>query len=321
MPIDLRPSAWWAIDTHMDFAWCLQKARGFDFVFAAQRDGAEELRRAGIASAAWLPLACDPEIHAKHDVAKQYDVAFVGNVFPGPRSELLEVIRRRYLRTFIGQRYFEEMANTYSAARIVFNRSIKNDVNMRVFEAMASGSLLLTNDLTANGQAELFRDGVHLATYRDQEDLLDKLSFYLERESLREKIAAAGRAEVLEKHTYGHRMERLLREIEAALSRTVAVAGPVRRQMSSDGLTDGRGAERVHQDAVYFGHARPEILALIPTTARAVLDIGCGAGRLGEALKARQTAEVVGVELNELAAAAGAGGLTMSSRAMSSSSS
>jgi len=296
LPTDLRPSAWWAIDTHMDFAWCFQKARGFDLVFAAQRDGAEQLRLAGISTAAWLPLACDPEIHAKHEVAKQYDVAVVGNIFPGPRSELLEVIRRRYSRTFIGQCYFEEMARTYSAARIVFNRSIKNDVNMRVFEALASGSMLMTNDLTANGQAELFHDGVRLATYREREDLLDKLAFYLERESLTEQIAAAGRAEVLEKHTYGHRMERLLRETEAALSRVV-VGGESRGHGSAK-------VERGHQDRVYFGHARPEVLALIPETARAVLDIGCGAGRLGEALKARQHVEVVGVELNEAAAAA-----------------
>ena len=90
------------------------------------------------------------------------------------------------------------MARTYSAARIVFNRSIKNDVNMRVFEALACGSLLLTNDLSDNGQAELFRDGVHLATYREPEDLLDKLAFYLRRESMRERIAAAGRAEAIE---------------------------------------------------------------------------------------------------------------------------
>jgi len=57
LPPDLRPSAWWAIDTHLDFAWARQKALGFDLVFAAQRDGADELRRAGIASAARLPLA------------------------------------------------------------------------------------------------------------------------------------------------------------------------------------------------------------------------------------------------------------------------
>jgi GT2 family glycosyltransferase/tetratricopeptide (TPR) repeat protein/SAM-dependent methyltransferase len=50
------------------------------------------------------------------------------------------------------------------------------------------------------------------------------------------------------------------------------------------------------RDPSYFAHARPEILALIPTSARTVLDVGCGAGRLGEALKARQPATVVGIE-------------------------
>ena len=41
-----------------------------------------------------------------------------------------------------------------------------------------------------------------------------------------------------------------------------------------------------------------------PRRLRDVLDIGCGAGRLGEAIKARQQAQVVGVELNEAAAEA-----------------
>jgi O-antigen biosynthesis protein len=145
LPPDLRPRAWWAIDTHLDFAWARQKAQGFDLVFTAQRDGADELRRAGISSAAWLPLACDPEIPGKHDIAKQYDVAFVGHVFPGSRAELLNLTRRKYPSSFIGQCYFEEMARTYSAAKTVFNRSIKNDINMRVFEALASDSLLVTN--------------------------------------------------------------------------------------------------------------------------------------------------------------------------------
>src|SRR5712692_8647570 len=40
LPADLRPCAWWAIDTHLDFDWCLEKAGDFDVVFAAQRDGA-----------------------------------------------------------------------------------------------------------------------------------------------------------------------------------------------------------------------------------------------------------------------------------------
>ena len=119
LPRALRPSAWWAIDTHMDLAWCTEKSRDFDLVFAAQRDGAEALRRAGVTSATWLPLAAEPEIHKKHDVPIEYDVAFVGNIFPGPRQDLLELIRARFARSFIGQRYFHDMALTYSAARLL----------------------------------------------------------------------------------------------------------------------------------------------------------------------------------------------------------
>jgi RHS repeat-associated protein len=146
-PRDLRPAVRWAIDTHVDFDRSLRMARGFDLVFAAQRDGAERLIEAGIPSARWLPLACDPVIHRPHRVKKKFDVAFVGNVFRGPRAELLQAIQRAYPATFVGNRYFEAMAKTYSLARLSFNRSIANDVNMRVFEAAACGSLLLTNDL------------------------------------------------------------------------------------------------------------------------------------------------------------------------------
>ncbi|HZW32277.1 MAG TPA: glycosyltransferase [Isosphaeraceae bacterium] len=214
LPAGLRPCVWWAIDTHLNFAWCREKAARFDIVLAAQRDGAARLEAEGIAPASWLPLACDPEIHRRHEVEKVHDVAFVGNLFPGPRTELIERLRRRFRSMFAGRAYFEEMARIYSAARLVFNRSIKNDVNMRVFEAVACGWLLLTNDLVDNGQAELFRDGVHLATYREAEELLDKAAYYLQHEAIRERIAAAGRAEAVDRHTYRHRMQAVLERVD-----------------------------------------------------------------------------------------------------------
>src|SRR5581483_10598893 len=108
-PADLRPSAWWVIDTHLNLAWDTIKAHDFDLVFAAQRDGAEALRQAGIGSAAWLPLACEPEVHGKQEVAKEYDVCFVGNISPGPRAELVDLVRRHFRNTFVGRCYFEEM--------------------------------------------------------------------------------------------------------------------------------------------------------------------------------------------------------------------
>jgi hypothetical protein len=209
LPADLHPCAWWAIDTHLDFPWYRTKGHDFDFLFAAQRDGAAALRDEGLA-ARWLPLACDPHIHRQHEIPKAYDVCFVGNLCPGPRSELLQLIQRRFPNTFVGRRYFSDMARAYSASRLVFNRSIRNDVNMRVFEALACGSLLVTNDLSDNGQAEMFRDGEHLVTYTEAEELLEKMAYYLEHQAERERIAAAGRAAVLRGHTYRHRMQTVL---------------------------------------------------------------------------------------------------------------
>lgn len=52
----------------------------------------------------------------------------------------------------------------------------------------------------------------------------------------------------------------------------------------------------------YFLHPRPEIVELVPLTARRILDVGCAAGRLGQTLKSRQQCLVHGVEMHPIAA-------------------
>ncbi len=52
----------------------------------------------------------------------------------------------------------------------------------------------------------------------------------------------------------------------------------------------------------YYLHTRPEIIELVPITARKLLDVGCGAGGLCVGLKKRQEITVEGVELVEQAA-------------------
>lgn len=48
---------------------------------------------------------------------------------------------------------------------------------------------------------------------------------------------------------------------------------------------------------VYFRQTRPEMIPFVPTTAERILDIGCGEGGFGGALKEQRKAEVWGIEL------------------------
>jgi GT2 family glycosyltransferase/2-polyprenyl-3-methyl-5-hydroxy-6-metoxy-1,4-benzoquinol methylase len=55
--------------------------------------------------------------------------------------------------------------------------------------------------------------------------------------------------------------------------------------------------DTIQARASYYGHARPEVAKLVPKTAMRVIDVGCGAGGLGRALKAAQPGrEVRGIE-------------------------
>lgn len=47
----------------------------------------------------------------------------------------------------------------------------------------------------------------------------------------------------------------------------------------------------------YYQNLRPEVLNIIPRSSRRILEVGCGAGVMGAALKSRQECEVTGMEI------------------------
>jgi spore maturation protein CgeB len=205
------PTACYLIDVHVWPKERLKQAMFFDYAFTAQLDFVSVLRSAGHPQAHWLPLACDPEIHCRYDVPKRFDVGFVGAT-GAPyvrRTALLARLACRYTMNDYRRTYTpSEMARVYSASRLVFNCSLRAEVNMRVFEGPATGTLLLT-DRIGNGLSELVVDREHVVMY-DDEQLVDLADEFLRDAAARERIACQGYAHVRAHHTYDQRVRTIL---------------------------------------------------------------------------------------------------------------
>jgi GT2 family glycosyltransferase len=229
------PKACYLIDNHLNLSWHLEWAKQFDHVFIAQLEYLPQFRAIN-PNSHWLPLGCDPEIHAGEGCEKLHDIGFVGSVSLNPRRvELLKQLDTE-LSLHAERCFWDDMARLFSSSRIVFNNAVRNDLNMRVFEVMSTGSLLLTDPARNSGQDILFTDGEDLAVYRHDELLVDLARFYLDNGELRERIAARGKRLVHNAHTYGHRVDNLL-DVAAGRKPSTFSAGEL-RERSTAGLSD-----------------------------------------------------------------------------------
>lgn len=212
------------IDVHQHLPSRLQISKFFDVVFIAQKEFVPTFNQIGHRHAHWLPVACDAEIHDMDSKTRPYDVGFVGNigVQGTKRFEILTTVLPKF-QTNAYLKYYppHEMAVIYGQSKIVFNASINGDLNMRVFEAMAAGALLVT-DRIGNGLSDLFEEGTHYIGYSTISEALEKIGYFLDKSEERERIAHAGQQAVLEHHTYGHRWESIRKKSEGALGQAPA---------------------------------------------------------------------------------------------------
>jgi len=216
IPDSLRPAVFYALDTHLEkpYRKIKKQAGHYNIIFCAHRDGVRRLRKEIKADTQWIPVACDPEIHRKLDLPKTYDIGFVGRGGKkSARERRLRILKEKYPNSFIGALDFKKMSEVYSESRVGFNSSLKNDINMRVFEIMSCGCFVLTDHIEDNGFDDLFEDGKHLVTYRDDRELLRLAGYYLKNEEEREKIAKQGYEWVIQNHTYFHRVQTMFNYI------------------------------------------------------------------------------------------------------------
>ncbi len=204
-------------DTHLGLEWRLRYAPMFDHVFVMfNRQHIARFQAAGCASVHWCPAAVDPEVHVAPHVPAIRDVTFVGSTHPDlhrPRVERLRALMAAGVDVYVDSRPLAGMTRLLAESRLVLNDTLADDLNMRVFEALGAGSLLLTNRLPPeSGLEQLFVDREHLVLWDGADDLLRTVRYYLDAAHAdeRKRIAAAGQAEVLAHHTYDHRVAQII---------------------------------------------------------------------------------------------------------------
>jgi spore maturation protein CgeB len=229
----------WTIDPPINFQPIINSAPFYNYIFCQGSEAVELLRSANIFGADWLPMGCDPKYHrpvelsSKEQAEYGHDIVFVGSYYPN-RAELFKTLadfdfgvwgpgwdkleKGSRLRSHIRAAHTSpaEWAKIYSAGKIILaihyqdpnNRVPVYQASPRIFEAMACGGFAISDhqrDVFA-----LFRDGEHLVSYNEHEDLVSKIKFYLSHPAERRKIAEQGRQEVFRNHQYSNRIEKLL---------------------------------------------------------------------------------------------------------------
>ena len=236
LPDHLSPKIFLATDTHLKNPWrqVRRLAPRYDLVCCVHHDGARALQ-----NGAWVPVACDLELHRGGQKPQRWALVCVGTEGGVPRKFYLQALRERYPNSFLGHAPSTELGALYSQGRIGFNYSIRNEINMRVFEVLCSGTFLLTNRLDQNDLASLgLHEGEHLVSYERPKELFEKIDWYLHHEDERRVMAEAGMRQVQQHHTYAHRLTQILALAESRLG--VRVAASILK--ASDNMVVARGS-------------------------------------------------------------------------------
>ena len=207
--------------------------RAVDTYFVWSSVFVDRARKMGARHALYQPFACDPVLHntdGAHPQGAPVDVAFVGN-WDAERERMLspcadaglglavhggenwrDRCRHEGLRAawrgsaLVGR----DMVGAVRATKVninVLRRQNKGACNMRTFEIPWCGGFMLherSHDLPA-----LFRPGVECDDFATPQELVEKSRFYVERDALRDTIAARGR-DAAARHTYAHWAWRIL---------------------------------------------------------------------------------------------------------------
>ncbi len=176
----------------------------FDFIiFGPTRQHAPLFAAAGLRSLYWLPALGLRWVCRESPLTPSLVLTFVGQVdrqFPR-RVRVLDQLRTAGLPLELLQGTPDERADFFADSKVTVNVSRNGELNPRIFESLAAGGFLLTDELApAAGLGRLFESGRHLDTWRRPEELVEKIRYYLSHTQEALRIRRAGQDEMFRSH-------------------------------------------------------------------------------------------------------------------------
>jgi len=182
--------------------------------------------------AEWFPPACATDVFKPLGIEPTHDIAFAGTMARaskyGTRNQWVRAFPVHGYTTLIKSGVTQDEFNRiYNRGRLAFHMSQffsegkrPQGTAYRIFEVGGIGRPLVLD--TTPAIRRLFKDGIHFIGYSPGEKswvkCLDKIHYYLrEHPEEGERIGQAMRQEILAKHTYQHRGQRLRKIVEARI--------------------------------------------------------------------------------------------------------
>jgi hypothetical protein len=210
----MHPLIYYVSDTHVsDGVDCAAIALKADYVYVCQKSALDIGNE-------WLPHAAyyfpQPISEPQFLVSSCVTLNAENDIFKARTATASAIMAEFGNRAKIGRGPVHmDMANLYADSLTVWNESVEDDVNMRLFEGGAAGSVVLANPL--NEIDELF-DGL-VTQYQSLGHLLGLIEFYSKDVAAYRKRGLKMQECVKNKHTYMHRLKVILERAEKLIPR------------------------------------------------------------------------------------------------------
>lgn len=236
----------WYVDYPLD-EWVVQLARVHDFVVTSCEYYIKYLSKRGVSRVSWIHQGFAPDFFGingsfSDSVDRYYaDVAMIGSMGNPQykrRCDVLMKVKRhginvkwwgphlshqlKNMRFFLSgihrlwagrQVHMKEFADIIRHTKIFLGEDA-NDIPLgtclsnRPFAVMGCGGFYLCR--RTPGIEYVFEIGTELDVYETDDEMLDKIQFYLRNKTVREKIARKGQLKVLSSYTYVQQVKKIM---------------------------------------------------------------------------------------------------------------